>query len=256
MKLPLYVDDAQARRVTAAAQQALALPGQKPISPTRPHLPTPDMAWASTALIYSTYQQQVRIRQQQFQQQNAMLRQQASELVLEPCQAHGIAIQILGEYPLFSGLKLVHGKTTDVVIVPAEEDPLVIDKDFPLPIRVRQRLNALERAGVPFEMLYTYIAHEVPPYSVPETGPFPREIITPITDAERLSARLGIIANALTGTVISGLKAAATEGVRKAAYLGISLGGTAAALLDPLIFGAIADERGMATWFVLAQWAW
>jgi hypothetical protein len=27
-------------------------------------------------------------------------------------------------------------------------------------------------------------------------------------------------------------------------------------LLDPVIFGALADERGMATWFVLAQWVW
>ena len=33
-------------------------------------------------------------------------------------------------------------------------------------------------------------------------------------------------------------------------------GAVTSLLLDPLIFGALADERGIATWFVIAQWAW
>src|SRR5436305_2433751 len=46
---------------------------------------------------------------------NAMLRRRAVELVEVPCKRHGISIQPVGEYPLFSDLKLVQGEVTDVV---------------------------------------------------------------------------------------------------------------------------------------------
>jgi len=106
-------------------------------------------------------------------------------------------------------------------------------------------------------MLYTYIAHEVPRYSVSEDGPIPLEVVMPPhpQQAVRLSNRLGMIANAATThwLVSWGRRRSGCAWRGEAGYW---FGCSCLVLLDPLIFGAIADERGMATWFVLAQWAW
>lgn len=240
----LYKNDAQALRVTRSAQQALALPSRKAVRYTKGHLSIAPETLAGTISLWAQY--------------NVMLHQRATALVEVPCREQGIAIQTLGEYPLFTGLKLVHGSVSDVVIVPADEDPLISTGDFPLPREVEQRLRAMKRAGVPFDMLYTYIAHEVPRYSVNEAGPLPLEVVLPPDPARTIqtSQRLGAVAHAATSALLGGLGRAARAGVNGAALATLGSGVAAVILLDPLIFGAIADERGMATWFVLAQWTW
>jgi len=243
----LYSNVLQARRVTAAAVQALAsTEAAQEISgrPNQNYLSIPAATLAGTVSMWSMY--------------DVMLHKRATELVERPCRKHGIEIQTLGEYPLFTGTKLVHGRLSDVVIVPAEEDPLITTGKFPLPKKVDQRLRAMQKAGVPFDMIRTYIAHEVPPYSIREEGPIPLEVIAPPhpEQAVRLSNQLGFIADAATTTLVGsvGRAAKAAAGGTGAVAAGTAI--AASFLLDPLIFGAIADERGMATWFVLAQWAW
>jgi hypothetical protein len=195
---------------------------------------------------------------QSWSQRNKLLRQQATALVEVPCRQYGIAIQTLGEYPLFTGLKLVRGNISDVVIVPANEDPLVMSGNFPLPQKVRRRLRAMEQAGVPFDMLYTYIAHEVPCGSVSEDGPIPLEVVLPSAPIEtrHTSERLGNIAFTTQSSLLRLLGLAARTSLLGLGTVSRGAGRAMEILLDPLIFGAIADQRGMATWFVLAQWAW
>src|SRR2546421_13107436 len=93
MQGKLYTDNLQAQRVTLAAQQALASPQAVAIRPQRSYLRIPAAALAGTIGLQSMY--------------NVMLRQRATQLVATPCQEHGIDIQTLGEYPLFTGTKLV-----------------------------------------------------------------------------------------------------------------------------------------------------
>ena len=183
--------------------------------------------------------------------QNAALHRKAVELVEVPCRRQGITIQTLGEYPLFRQLKVIHGGITDVVIVPAEQDPLLATGNFPLPRSVDRQLRAIERAGVPFELLHTYVAHEVPRDSVVEGSILSLELIQPPAPAEvvRTSERLGKIARATTSFLRDSALVAASAPILLAGMM-------AAAPLDPVIFGAIADERGMGTWFALAQWTW
>src|SRR5437660_8308899 len=57
--------------------------------------------------------------------QNAALHHRAVELIEIPCNQQGITIQTLGEYPLFIQPKLIRGELTDVVIVTAEQDPVL-----------------------------------------------------------------------------------------------------------------------------------
>jgi len=183
--------------------------------------------------------------------QNAALHHRAVELVEIPCKQQGIVIQTLGEYPLFTQLKLIRGEITDVVIVPAEQDPLLATGKFPLPRSVGNQLRAMELAGVPLDLLHTYVAHEVPVNSVVEGGTIPLEVIKPPAPAQtvRTSERLGKIAHATASSLLKGALIAAAAPV-------VFTGVTMATLLDPVIFGAIADERGMGTWFALAQWTW
>jgi hypothetical protein len=184
--------------------------------------------------------------------QNASLHRRAVELVEVPCRQQGIAISTLGEYPLFTQLKLIRGEITDVAIVPAEQDPLLATGKFPLPRSVGNQLRAMERAGVPLDLLHTYVAHEVPVGSVVEGSIIPLEVIKPPAPAKtiRTSERLGKIAHVTTSTLLKGALVAAAVPV--VAFTSVAT----AALLDPVIFGAIADERGMGTWFALAQWTW
>lgn len=251
----LYSNDVQARRVTIAAQEALSHSRSTDIESLSSaqqtmhnYLNIHPQAWAGTLSIWSMY--------------NVLLHRRAMALVEVPCHKHGIPIQTLGEYPLFTGLKLVRGAVSDVVIVPADEDPLYTSGKFPLPRQVAQRLKAIERAGVPSDLLYTYIAHEVPRNSVSEDGPLPLEVICPPAPVQTVQAseQLGTIAHAATAGLLSKLGGASLVGARGAAkgatLAGIAAGVAASLLLDPLIFGALADERGIATWFVIAQWAW
>jgi hypothetical protein len=208
----------------------------------------PETLAGATAILWSKY----------WSQDNELLHQRAVELVEVPCQQHGIPIQVLGEYPLFTNLKLVRGSTSDVVIVPADQDPLIVNGNFPLPQKVRHRLRAMERAGVPFDMMYTYIAHEVPRGSVSEHGSIPLEVVLPSAPIEtrRTSERLGKISYTAQSSLLSLLGLTAKASTLGLGVVSASAGRALDVLLDPLIFGAIADERGIATWFVLAQWAW
>ncbi len=183
--------------------------------------------------------------------QNAALHRRAVELVEIPCKERGITIQTLGEYPLFTQLKLIRGEITDVAIVPAEQDPLLAAGKFPVPRSVGNQLRAMERAGVPLDLLHTYVAHEVPVNSVVEGGTIPLEVIKPPAPAHtvRTSERLGKIAHVTTSSLLKGALVAAAAPV-------VLTGMAMVTLLDPVIFGAIADERGMGTWFALAQWTW
>ena len=161
---------------------------------------------------------------------------------------------------MFTGLKLVRGSDSDVVIMPAHEDPLLTTGKFPLPRTVRDKFRAMEKAHVPLEMMYTYIAHEVPCNSVNPNGPIPLEVITPpLTSAVRTSECLGDVTHAITTSLLKGALAAITLPLAAVAlplFAAIALPLAAPTSLDPVIFGAIADERGMATWFILAQWTW
>lgn len=212
--------------------------------------------------------------------QHAALHERAMELVEVPCRRHGIALEALGIYPLFPNLKLVRGTTTDMVIVPAEQDPLITTGKFPLPKGVRDKLGALQRAGVPFELLHTYIAHEVPANSVSPLGPIPLAAVLPPPSARmtRTSEMLGSIAHATTisflrgtlltaSTIARGIGSsagAATLTLGRAAMSFGSSAGTATAhvgsralmMLDPVIFCALPDEDGMAVWYAVASWVW
>ena len=219
--------------------------------------------------------------------QHAALYHRAVELVEAPCRQHGIALETLGIYPLFPDLKLVRGTVTDMVIVPAEQDPLITTGKFPLPRNVRDKLGALQRAGVPLELLHTYIAHEVPANSVSPYGPIPLEAVLPPPSARitQTSEMLGSIAHATTisflrGTLITASAAARGAGTiardigsvagaatltlgTAAMSLGSSAGATAAhvgsralMMLDPVIFCALPDEDGMAVWYAVASWVW
>ncbi|GCE47298.1 hypothetical protein EI42_00827 [Thermosporothrix hazakensis] len=232
----LYRDDVQARRVTSTIQSALARQGViQGISPN---------VLASTLCIWT--------------QAAFTLRQRATELIEKPCQEHGIAIQCLGEYPLFTGSKLIRGAQTDVVILPAEEDPLLASGKFPVPLHAARRLQLIREAGVPLDQMRTYIAHEVPRNSVSEHGPIPLEVIAPPVpkEAAATAEQLGNIAHIATTIVLGKLKKAFTAGIKGAGIATTGAGIATAALLDPLIFGAYADQHGLATWFVLAQWYW
>jgi len=183
--------------------------------------------------------------------QNATLHHKAVELVEVPCRQRGITISTLGEYPLFTQLKLIRGEITDIAIVPAEQDPLLATGKFPLPRSVSNQLRAMEQAGVPFDLLHTYVAHEVPINSVVEVSAIPLEVIKPPAPAQtvRTSERLGKIAHVTTSSLLKGAFVAAAAPL-------VFTGTAVAILLDPVIFGAIADERGMGTWFALAHWTW
>jgi hypothetical protein len=219
--------------------------------------------------------------------QHTALYHRAVELVEAPCQQHGIALETLGIYPLFPDLKLVRGTVTDMVIVPAEQDPLITTGKFPLPKAVRDNLGALQRAGVPFELLHTYIAHEVPANSVSPSGPIPLEAVLPPPSARvtRTSEVLGSIAHAATISFLRGTLLTASAAVRGASAIAKDMGrvagaatltmgtaalsfgssaGAAAAnvgssaliMLDPVIFCALPDEHGIAVWYAVASWVW
>ncbi len=237
----LYKDSLQGKRVMAIAQRALANNAGRPVTSSNGYI---HIAPETLAGMWAM--------------QNFLLHQQAQALIAEPCRQHGIAIQMLGEYPLFSGLKLVRGQISDVIIVPAEQDPLIATGKFPLPKAVRDKLHAMEKAGVPCDLLHTYIAHEVPNGSVDPAGPIPLEVIVPPVPAHvtRTSRRLGVVAHAATVRLLRGMRHTAGKGLLGIGVATMATGAASALLLDPLIFGALADERGMATWFVLAQWVW
>jgi len=237
----LYNDSVQGKRVTAIAQRALANNTGGPVTYTNAQI---NIAPETLAGIWAM--------------QNILLHQQAQALITTPCRQHGIAIQILGEYPLFSGLKLVRGQVSDVIIVPAEQDLLITTGKFPLPKAIHDKLRAMEKAGVPCDLLHTYIAHEVPSGSVNPAGPIPLEAIVPPVPAHviRTSRRLGVVAHAATVSLFRGIRHTASKGLLGAGAATMGAVAASTRLLDPLIFGALAGERGMATWFVLAQWVW
>jgi hypothetical protein len=219
--------------------------------------------------------------------QHAALKHRAVELVEAPCRQHGIALEALGIYPLFPDLKLVPGTVTDMVIVPAEQDPLITTGKFPLPKAVRDKLGALQRAGVPFELLHTYIAHEVPANSVSPYGPIPLEAVLPPPSARvtRTSEMLGSIAHAATISFLRGTLLTASAAARGASSIAkdtgsvagaapltmgaaamsfgsrtgaaaANLGSRALMMLDPVIFCALPDEHGIAVWYAVASWVW
>ncbi len=116
----------------------------------------------------------------------------------------------------------------------------------------------MEQIGVPLDRMFTYIAHEVPPNTIDTNSPLPLEVIAPPPPARALrqSARLGAIAHVSTISALKGFRRSFTTSVQSVAVGALAAGAAAALLLDPIIFGALADERGMATWIVLAQWVW
>lgn len=219
--------------------------------------------------------------------QHAALYDRAVELVEAPCRQQRIDLENLGIYPLFPDLKLVRGTVTDMVIVPAEQDPLIKTGKFPLPKSVRDKLGALQRAGVPFELLHTYIAHEVPANSVSPIGPIPLEAVLPPPSAQitRTSEMLGSIAHATTISLLRGTLLTATSAARGAGTIARGVGNAAGAatltlgtaamnlgssasttavhvgsraltMLDPVIFCALPDEHGIAVWYAVASWVW
>ena len=84
-----------------------------------------------------------------------------------------------------------------------------------------------------------------------EGDSIPLELIKPPAPAQtvRTSERLGKIAYTTTASLLKGALVAAAA---PAVFTGMAL----VTLLDPVIFGAIADKRGMGSWFALAQWTW
>ncbi len=237
MRDGLYDDYRQRKPVVTVVQEEIITTSRNPVIHSNGRLSMAPEILAGTVAMWHM--------------QNAALHRKAVELVEVPCRQQGIAITTLGEYPLFTQTKLIRGEITDIVIVPAEQDPLLTTGKFPLPRSVSNQLQAIERAGVPFDLLHTYIAHEVPVNSVVEGSAIPLELIKPPAPAEtvRTSERLGKIAHVTTSSLLKGAFIAAAAPL-------VFTGTAVAFLLDPVIFGAIADERGMGTWFALAQWAW
>ncbi len=242
------VQAVQVERVLREVQYGLAESAREmTVAPER-HLSLAPETIAGTAALYSYADVHYRMR----------LRQRAVELVEEPCREHGITVQLLGEYPLFRQIKLVRGSVSDVAIVPADLDPLYMNGKFSLPRHVYQRMKAIGQAGVPTELLYTYIAHEVPCGSVSEYGPLPLDVVQPPLPAaqQRVAQTLGHVAHTCTRLITDGLLRTGKSSLYGVGLVGAGASAVAAVLLDPLIFGAIADEHGMATWFLLAQWYW
>lgn len=245
MTATLYKDEVQARRVVAVVHHELHRSLSQPVRAANGKVSIAPEILAGTLTTWAM--------------QNVRLNRQGRELVEYPCQRAGIVVESLGEYPLFTGTKLARGSMTDVVIVPAEQDPLFTSGQFALPRDVQNRLRAMEQAGVPFDRLFTYIAHEVPAGTVGAGGYIPLEAVVPPAPerARHLSERLGSIAHFSTISPLRGFRRTLAASAKGAAVGALVTGAAAAAiLLDPIIFGALADERGMATWFVLAQWVW
>ncbi len=238
----------QAQRVLRVVQDGLATPSREMIVAPERHLSLAPETIAGTTVLQAYADMRYRLR----------LHQQAVELVEYPCRERGITIQTLGEYPLFRNMKLIRGSVSDVAIVPADLDPLYIGGTFLLPRNVNRRMKAIQKAGVPTELLYTYIAHEVPHGSVDEYGPLSLSVVQPPVPPvqHRTAHMLGRIAHALTSTVAGSMRTVSKSSLYGVGLVGMGASAVSAVLLDPLIFGAIADEYGLATWFLLAQWAW
>jgi len=244
MVAPLYKDEKQARRVVNVVQEELHRSLSRPVRLVNGRISIAPEILAGTLSTWAM--------------QNIRLNRQTRALVEYPCRSQGLVVETLGEYPLFTEMRLVQGPITDVVIVPAEQDPLFASGQFPLPRSVKTRMQLMEQIGVPLERMFTYIAHEVPANSVAMDRPLPLEAVTPPPSAHTLrqSERLGAIAHVSTISALKGFRRGLTTSVRGMVVGALATGVAAALLLDPIIFGALADERGMATWVVLAQWVW
>lgn len=240
----LYKNEEQARRVVTAVHDELHRSLSQPVRAVNGRISIAPEILAGTISTWAI--------------QNVTLNREARTLVEYPCQRAGIVVENLGEYPLFTDAKIARGPLTDVVIVPAEQDPLFASGQFALPRSVQSRLQAMEKIGVPLDLLFTYIAHEVPSNTVDADGFIPLEVIAPPPPerTQRLSERLGAVAHTSTISALRGFRRTAAAGALGVAAGTLVAGVVVARLLDPIIFGALPDERGMATWFVLAQWVW
>lgn len=244
MVASLYKDEKQARRVVNVVQEELHRSLSRPVRLVNGRISIAPEILAGTLSTWAM--------------QNIRLNRQTRALVEYPCQSQGLTVETLGEYPLFTEMRLVQGPIADVVIVPAEQDPLFASGQFPLPRSVKTRMQAMERIGVPLDRMFTYIAHEVPANSVTVGDPLPLATVTPPPSARTLrqSERLGTIAHTSTIAALKGFRHGFATSARGVAIGALATSAAAALLLDPIIFGALADERGMASWVVLAQWVW
>lgn len=171
--------------------------------------------------------------------------------------AQGLPVFPVAVAPLFSGWRL-HTKSPhyDYVFCNLAEDPLFHDPDrFPIPRRLLDHLELLNRVGLGQEFDLLYVVHEVKKGTVREGEPLdPDRLVPPSPKVKRASKLLGTLGTGLWLGAAVPLLAGTGLGVLTAAMAMVPLG------LDPLLLGAIvAPGRPVAAgetavWFYLAHW--
>ena len=182
-----------------------------------------------------------------------MLTSKAAEL--------GCPITYLGTAPLFTEPRAYSGSGTDWVIAPASEA-----NDLVVPRAIREKLKALDDAGIVFPLIY--LAHEVPGGRLPVSsgyvnvdrsaaeravGPVP-----PSAEAVAVADRLGRRSQSLLNVLGKAIPVVAGIVAAPVVIAGAAIGALAG--LDPVVFGVVpagAPRTGRpAAWYVLASWVW
>jgi hypothetical protein len=151
----------------------------------------------------------------------------------------------LGTQPLFSGVRVVEAASTDWIILPSGDDPLVKLNSLHAPRRAKRVLTKLADSKAPVAALY--IAHEVPTGAAArlKTRRVEDELRTDPAEKNRLLAeRLESVGHAVTGLLAPPF---------------LALGALANAGLDPAVFAAItasgtAQLGELAAFFLIVSW--
>ncbi len=121
MVASLYKNEGQARRVVSIVHEELHRSLARPVRLVDGRISIAPEILAGTLSTWAM--------------QNIKLNRQARALVEYPCLRQELVVETLGEYPLFTEMRLVQGPVSDVVIVPADQDPCLLAVGFPCPVR-------------------------------------------------------------------------------------------------------------------------
>jgi hypothetical protein len=178
-----------------------------------------------------------------------------AKLVRAIASAKRVSVPVLGNAPLFNGVKLVTRTTPNWALYNLSHDPVWQSGKFPIPMKHLWRLNRLYRGGIEFDALY--VAHELPLDFRPDHDRLELGLVEPPppTTALRVAEVLG-----RTTDGILTLYAATIRKPIKALAIASATG--LAILRDPVLMGAVIPpgtnpESGVpAVWFLLAAWKW
>ncbi|RIK36804.1 MAG: hypothetical protein DCC55_26205 [Chloroflexi bacterium] len=187
---------------------------------------------------------------------------------------HDLEVGHLFNAPLFSGEQWFplpeQGREWRLMCL--DEDPLFDSPGgFPFPDAVLQLLDRIQRAGLEFDTYY--VAHELLLQPEGPVGRTPLALLQPPPPRQTMeaSAKLGGWAGQaqhLASLPLVGAVAGLTAGAALSAALGaMAVGGvglalSGLALLDPILFGVVADPAQpfqpgtVAAWYAVAVWSY